>query len=682
MSGFLEGSTHDRAPGYSARPGPNSVRRTAMRMSNSSALLAVPFLLFAVGCSAAKDESKPAATFQIRNTPDGVAPSTPLLIDGPWLAYLASESASGNTDMNGDGDMSDAIAVRINTGSQGRTMLGVATRSMVYLNATLFLVVSEADDKKIWNGDGDMNDLVLLYVESAATTPTFFATLDPAAATVVAVDDRLVYVDPAAPVAEFATNLMSTTVSTPGAIPDMPVPVTSTIDDAADDGVSLSIWRVDDGMLFLTMDETVDGDLNGDGNPNDTTVLALYDGGDVAAQVTSVGKAVDPLSNVTVLRDGTDWTVAFLVNEQGEEANLNDPLLFDPTWQPFNCAFAADADMDDDVLHWLLYSDFLATPANVRNTGLVGRALQSDKLYLMESAGRVFAGVVSLESDEGSGAGCDLNGDSTWNDLIFRWVEASDPLATPLPEAGEDKMLALATTIPGFYGPSSGGVIPMDAVWVVLVDEAADGHNHDGDAGTDNLLLAAIVPSNPVGNWNFNHGTSNPGPVSVTWMADNLTESNSFVAALDEDVLGSDLNFDGDEIDSVPTFPELSSANILKFPGYGVAVKEDDAGVTTARGLGFFRVSEKHNNLGGGVGIDLNGDGDDNDYVLYRIARAPNASPIYMGTLNSLPIPSITFETEGVPLVGAFLYDEAAAKVDLNKDGLANDLVVRYFRFP
>jgi hypothetical protein len=641
-------------------------------------LFLAPLLVLGGGCTTAEDDAGP--TFVLKNTPDGVAASTPLLADGFLLAYLASEGSSGGTDLNGDGDKIDAIAIRVNTSSGSRHQLGVACKAMAFLNRTLFLVVSESADGKDWNGDTDSVDTVLLYVESAATTPTFYAELDGSHATAMAVvGARLLFATATAPVAEFETNLMSTRVSSAGAAPDAAAAVTSTILDSDSDGVSLALWKVADGMAFLTMDETVDGDLNGDADALDTAVLALIDG-DAAAQVTTTGLAVDTAGPVEALADSGDWTVAFLVDETDQGVNLNDPKLkeLDPAWQHPNCVAVPDADLDDQVLHWCLYSDLLAT-GKVVNTGLVGGGDPTEFVYIMKSGAQTFVACVSRESDEGTGPGCDLNGDLDQGDRVFRWVDATDPSAAALPVNDDAKLHAVADAVPGFNGDSTGGVVALDPLWVILVDEAADGRDHDGDPA-DNRLIAALVPALVGENWNFDHGSSDAGPVSVTWMARNARTRTSFVAALSEASLGSDLNGDGDQADSVPTFPERFSGNTLSFPGVGIACDADDAGIVSGAGVGFFRLSEAEDGNN-----DYNDDGDTNDFLLARLHMSTGDSPALMGGLNTLSVPAVSLAESGAPKFGALLFQEdqnGATGHDLNGDGDANDFVVRYFRFP
>ena len=202
--------------------------------------------------------------------------------------------------------------------------------------------------------------------------------------------------------------------------------------------------------------------------------------------------------------------------------------------------------------------------------------------------------------------------------------------------------------------------------------------DHDGDAGDDNVLVAAHNPTNVGTGWNFDHGSQNAGPVNVTWMARDPQNATRFLAALSEDVIDIDLNNDGDKFDSVPTFPTSHNGTILKFPGYGIAVDASNAGIVGARGVGFYRLSENDEQE------DWNGDGDMADAVLQRIGLTTNDLPTLMGTLNNEDLPAVSFEV-GTPQFGALLFQETLQGVagkDLNGDGDATDFVVRYFRMP
>lgn len=607
----------------------------------------------------------------LRHTLDAVAATTQVVGDGVLVAYMASEGTTqGGTDMNGDADMIDAIAVVVNTATRQKTNLGVAVVSMAFLNQTLFLVVDESLDGTDWNTDLDTSDRVILHVPKGATTATLLATVpngaDPA---MVVAGDRLLFVGANVPAAEFDTNLWTVDVPTVGSAPSAPSAVTSTIDDLSNDGVTLAIVDVIEDLVFLSADETVDADLNGDGDALDTNILAAIDAGNPGAQVVSTQKAMAAgSSHFTARQHGGDWTAAFLVDEASEGANLNDPTLFDPSWKPVNCVGFEDADQTDEVMHWFLFTDLFAND-RVINTGLVGRTAVTERVHVLISGASRFVGVVSEEADEG---GCDLNGDTDAADRIFRWVDATNPTATVLPEIQASKLLAITDGVPSNNG-STAGVIALDPLWVVMVDEAADDRSYDGDILTDNHLVAATDPRSPGQAWNFQHGSSSPGPVSVSWMDENPNGGGRFYAALTEHLL-SDLNGDGDTLDSVPTFPEIHTGNVLTFPGVAVALDSDEAAMCSAAGTAFYRVSEAEQG-----GTDLNGDGDATDFILERVPIT-GGSPVRMGTLHNLPGQAVVFPP-GSASFGSFLFQESAQSSDLNDDGDVTDFVVRYFEF-
>ncbi len=651
-----------------------------MRSSMLRPFLIVSPLILALGCGSSDDDDEVNTAFKLRNTPHGVAAATPLVADRHWLAYLASEATTGagGTDYNGDGDKIDPIAVRVNTISNAKRVLNVATQAMAFAKRTLFLVVSEAADGTDWSNpaDGDTADTVLLYHRPGDATATFLAEVSGAVGTaMVAIDDLVFFVSATAPAAAGDTDLFVVEVATAGGAPSTPTRVTTSIVDVNADGVSVAPLRLQEGLLFLTIDENADGELNGDGDDTDSQILALLDATDTGNAVLGTELAVDAGAPTDVYDKGNDWLVAFLVDETDQNENLNDVALFGgegAAWQPTNCFGIGDIDMSDDVLHWLLYSDFLAGGSPV-NTGLVGSS--TEFVYAHRDD---FVGVTSLEADEGTGTGCDLNGDLDMDDRIFRWVDASNPLGPVLPVTDASKLMALVTTIPGRSADSTGAVIPLAANWVILVDEAADGRDHDGDAGDDNVLVAAHNPTNVGTGWNFDHGSQNAGPVNVTWMARDPQNATRFLAALSEDVIDIDLNNDGDKFDSVPTFPTSHNGTILKFPGYGIAVDASNAGIVGARGVGFYRLSENDEQE------DWNGDGDMADAVLQRIGLTTNDLPTLMGTLNNEDLPAVSFEV-GTPQFGALLFQETLQGVagkDLNGDGDATDFVVRYFRMP
>ena len=641
----------------------------------------LPTLLALAACAGSSSDSEDDdESFVVKTTKQGVASTTPIHLAGKWLAYLASEASTGagGTDFNGDLDTSDAIAIRVNTKNGKQTPLNVAVESMAFVGPVLFMAVNEADDGFDWSGDTVLDDRVLLYNEPGDPAVTWLpgALLHPTAARpMVAVGDRLFFVADTPPTVLGDTDLFMTKVTSP---PTAPVRVTTGIvDPVNNDGVSVEILDEDDGIVFLTMNEAVDGELNGDGEAFDTTVLAILDGTADGTEVISTGLSVESAADVSALSTGSDWIVAFLVDETDQGTSLNDRGLFDPAWEVPSCLVGLpDLDLTDNVLHWLLYSDFVAG-GSVVNTGLVGTPTAGEYVYIHPDE---FVGVVSLEDDHGLTA-CDLNADGDDLDQVFRWVDASDPTADPLPVTDSTKLLALAATIPG-AADSTGGVVVVSNLWAVLVDEAAEGnddHDGDGDDGNNVLLIATHNPSNLGQTWNFDHGTTNPGPVSVTWMADDTRNDDRFLAALSETLAQQDFNGDGDMLDSVPTFPEKvpgSSPPRLAFPGVGFAVDPTNAGIVVAKNTAFYRLSEADEGA-----TDINDDGDANDFLLNRVGLG-GGFPVNMGILNNQDTPAGVFALSGVQ-AGAYIAQETligATGKDINGDGDAMDFVVRYFR--
>ena len=137
------------------------------------------------------------------------------------------------------------------------------------------------------------------------------------------------------------------------------------------------------------------------------------------------------------------------------------------------------------------------------------------------------------------------------------------------------------------------------------------------------------------------------------------------------------LNGDGDTLDSVPTFADLipGSPRRLSFPGAGLALVQDNAGISLANGWGFFRVSETAH------GFDVNANGQPDDVLLFRLGLG-NGVLANMGALNTLDRPSIETEADGIGQGAAFLFDETIIGSNISGDNDALDLVPRFFRLP
>lgn len=636
-------------------------------------LLAILSILPLLTCCNEGDDEDTIDYYTLRTPPHPVAPTSKLLTSGKWLVYLASEAnyTPAGTDMNGDGDVLDEIAVRVDVFTNKRTELNTAVQDMALVNGTLFLVVLEASDGRDWTADGDTSDRVLVYQTPSETLPTFFAEVDLTSGTVMhGLQTQVFFTSATAPTMPGDTNLFVASVASNGSIPTPATRVTTAV-VADGDGASVRILGEAEEILFLGMDENLDGDLNGDADGVDSQVLSVLDASSPGAVIQGTSLALGSTFSLTAVTSGADRIVAFLVNETAQGSNLNAQSLFSASWQPPGCTALGDVDFDDDVLHWLLMADFEAG-GSIQNTGLVGTP--GERLHAHPQG---FVGCASLEADEGSGAGCDMNGDGDPNDRIFRWISATNPGGVVLPETDPSRLMALVTSVPGAVGDSTGGVLVAGKLWVLLVDEAADGRDHDGDPGTDNDLVGAKDPSLVGQAWNFAHSSS-AVPVGATWMATDIQTANRNLMAIKESVTGIDQNGDGDLVDSLPTFPKVQGGSALTFPGIALAVSSTNAGIVTAAGVGYFRVSEAAEG-----GTDFNTDGDVNDFILSRVGVSNSEPLVHMATLNNLDRPAVQFDSMSAPKFGVVLFQESMqgpSGKDINNDGDSNDFVPRYFR--
>ena len=148
------------------------------------------------------------------------------------------------------------------------------------------------------------------------------------------------------------------------------------------------------------------------------------------------------------------------------------------------------------------------------------------------------------------------------------------------------------------------------------------------------------------------------------------------LARLLEASVSNDLNVDGDQLDAVPTLPEVVTENRLSFPGVGVASAATNAGIVVEQNVGYHRVSEAAQG-----NLDLNGDGDAIDMVLVRFSLVGAFPSTTMATLNTVTRTAVDF-AEGQAEFGAFVCEEAEQGIDFNSDGDTDDFVVRYFELP
>jgi hypothetical protein len=622
----------------------------------------------------------------VRTTTQAASPAAPIVLAGDWLVYFASENFSGpaGTNLNDNGfdvDTVDQVAFAVDLRARTETNLGVAALGAVIVGSDVYVLVDESADGRDWNGGG-LGDVVLVHWSSAAGAVTLVDTLDLAfpEELPLAAGSRLYYTAAVAALGPDETSLRYLE----RAAPTTPVTV---LNEAGAGAVEAHLFDVQLELLFATLDEADDGlDRNGDLDAADAEVLALLDGTDPAARLKNVALALPPRAEgepvaARLLAPG-DWRVAFLVDESAQgNVNLNDQALFSQPLLPDNCLATPDVDTDDQVLHYLDSAAFLAGAAQPVNTGLAGH-------------GRVLvlAGFVATIADEDE-SNCNLNagtGDTDTSDEVARWVATALPI-TPARDAEDLHALA---AVPG----GSRGLAVLDERLVAVIDEAADGANHDGKAA-DHELVAWLDPAAANPTWRFAHqSASNPSfgtgvfdddgdsePFAGTsWMAaeavgdrlplvflEEVPGTNPDVGSLNTNLDCNLVVKDTDKTDGLPVWADFEAGPTLDFDGMGYAVDLANAGLEIAGAHAFFRVSESAD------ARDYNGDGQTNDLVLFRNPLT-TCGPVPMATSSAIVGPVVTTDRASA---AAFLSSESQAGVDFNQDGDTGDVVVRYFRF-
>ncbi len=658
---------------------------------NSRRSTLLPSLIACAGAAACIKEAEGTFLYQVRNTRVSVASNTPVQIRERWLVFLADEltTGPGGTDFNGDGQINDQVPVVVNMATRSETRVPIAAREIAILGSWIFMVVDEALDRRDWNGDGDTadpDDLVLLQAPAASPVLTFPAgyvkTLSRAGSgprLVVTRSGGLYFMeDDAATTALVAPQTSINLVRIAANVPTTPVRLTN--DDA------LNVLRPhlvgeENGMVFAVLDETLEGRaLNGDGNADDAFVLALINSEDanpvVKSTATAMASAAAPVRALKVT--SSDYIVAYLVDEAAQEAgSLNDySAAPNANWRPSHCA-QNDVDTTDQVLHFVRYGAWFAGSEAPVNTFFAG----DDRVLIVQTTQRTYVASVVPESADGNCQTNGLNNDGDTSDRVLRWIATTHPLGTVGVFANANGLVALANTPGGTRGIST-----LAGRFIAVVDEAADGRNYDGSP-TDNTLVAWLNPdSGNSASWTFDHGTS-PGiqAAGASWMGEQADRLRLGVA-FQESVFGASINAarDSDTLDSVPTFVRFDPGNSsdLDFPGPAVATAANNSGLVSVAGIALYRVDENADNF------DWNGDGDKNDFVLFRTRVATLGDSFAVSTLNSLSGPAAFIGIgvgQGEQAIGvAFIADESAISAggsrDLNGDGDSNDFVVRWMR--
>lgn len=653
-----------------------------LRSSSLSKLAPVAFVLL----SACADQGEDTTLFfDAISTKQAVTASAVIDVQERWLTYLGSEleTGAGGTDYNVDGDFNDQIAFLINMVARSTVGLQTAAKDAVLISGHLFLVVSEAEDEVDWNNDGDgltmtWDDLVLLHVACAGASNAnlgYVATLDSAfaggstARRMLAADARLYFIDD--PTSLAGANDTTLNYVTPAA-PMTPVRVLN-----ADGANTLmpSLLALEEDLLFLTLDENLEGrNLNGDGDTTDAFVLALVDANVATPLVREVGLAMRD-ANVPVRalkRAASDWVVGYLVDEQAQGGLSRNAWLTDPTLPdsllPGHCVGSAiDVDGTDQVLGYLEYATWVGGSVNQPvNTGLAGHR----RVLATKNGSAYFVATICPEPGEGNCNLNSLNDDDDFLDDVLRWIRVETPLGNSGIYGDADGLVALADVAGGTRGATD-----LAGRWIAVVDEDADNRNHDG-AVAENDVIGWIDPTD--GNsalFTFDHGTGTGlQPAGTAWMGERETRDRALIA-FQESVANLNLNSsDTDKLDSAPSFARFDPTDLddLDFPGPGIGVAADNAGMVIQNGFGFYRVDENADNR------NWNGDGDKNDFVLFRSELANLGNTNFVSTLSDLDRPAVVSDSGNIG--AAFISLESSINVDFNSDGDTNDFVLRWMR--
>jgi hypothetical protein len=621
------------------------------------------------------------STFSATATAHAVDEAFVPVVVGDLSAYRVIELDQGplGTDLNDDG-LADAKV------TLGLSLLNGATKStnleadeVFILGEQFFLVVDEIKNGVDYNGDSAIADLVLMHwTMEELIEPVYVEDVERTALIKGAMtSERFYFVTPS------AVGIGSTNICFVDAI----MPQLSIRVGGPGSGLdSCRIFGEKQDLLLLTIDENVDGDLDGDGDGMDSFVLALFDGTDIAGNVTltsltlrdgdagqfQVGFDAEALdvSDDGVADEG--WLIGVLVDEIAEDADLNDPALFTGGWLPVQCtglSALADGDKIDQVLHYIYFGHptFSMDPVN---TGLVG----SSRVLVLDGE---YVATVSAEGD----ANCDLNSDTDTGDLMPRWCKAIDPALGSmgiLPPHASSLMDAVVIS------PSGGslGLVELSGNLVALVSESFDNEDHDGDGFFTHNLIAYIDDLDTDGAWEYSLLDPEGGnaEVGASWLGAEAI-IDRIAVGLEESVADLNLNKgcngvekDSDKADSVAAWLHFEPGG-LGIPGIGFAVEEFNMGGTFAGGNMFFALSEA------GDDRDYNDNNTKTDTILTRNpVGSSGCAPTAIGTLliSSSDRPAlISDNTRG----GVFLTDEQDALVDVNKDGDADDIVLRWMRF-
>lgn len=471
---------------------------------------------------------------------DQLPPPFPAVRDGRALLFV-SEAMQGGRDLNGDEDALDTILYLFDGEIATSTGLAVAafgSEGFALGDRLAAFVVDERDHQADLDGDGDLTGTVLHVVDLAS-----------------------------------------------GAVRNVGIEALPPLRVAGDH------------VGFFTSESARTGDLNGDGDTLDFSVLQVHD----ARTNVTVNAGIAAETSLLV-PSGDLWLTVVSENAQGG-ADLNgDGALNDTVFHAFDAAngvvrnlgistqrllatrspdgalfllpvdevsMGRDLNADGDRSDLVLFA-YDAGRDLVQNTGLVTRGFAFDQAFLECAVG------IAVAED-----GVDRNGDGDGEDLVYHTYDPATNTAVP---AGFDGA--------GFRGTGR---------YLLFVQvELLAGEDRNGDGDLDDAF---------VGVWDSCADTV----AFDVWTGSGTLDviEPAALIATQERAVNRDLNGDGDTLDAVLTLIDVvRRATFNLAHGFAQARLADR---TTAVAL----VNEHVD------GRDLNGDGDLDDNVLFVLTASP-----------------------------------------------------------
>ncbi len=359
----------------------------------------------------------------------------PSAIDGNLVPFTVSESSQGNTDLNGDADMSDSVLHVYDHGTGMVTNVGLhGFPSAIDGNLVAFTVSESSQGNTDLNGDGDMSDFVVHVYDHSVGLPATNVGLHGFPQLIVGNLLPIQVIESA----QGNTDLNGDLDALDGVLHvydhSVGLPATNL-------GLAGGAFAIDGNLVSFTVSESSQGntDLNGDADTTDFGILHVYDHS-VGLPATNLG--IDAGFTIPQLA-GT--IVSFSVNEANQA----------------NTDLNGDLDALDNVLH--VYDHSVGLPAT--NVGL-------DTAF---STPQLAGTVVAFSVNEANQGNTDLNGDADTTDFGILHVY-DHSVGLPATNVGVDTNFAIT--------PIFGNFVP------VLVPEAAQGNNDlNGDLDTSDTVL-------------------------------------------------------------------------------------------------------------------------------------------------------------------------------------------------